>query len=327
MLSKNELLAAPAKPLIQSRNIRFDRKFYDTGSLSAQEEEQIFGFSDQEGAIVVVPPRGAPRPIRHYDDTTAMLRAEKGAIGGVAIAGVGSSILGTSALSRNVADAYGFDIAGIIAGYGATDLLAEAMGGWFFYGYMDRFRHSLEIMVENAANSFFAPWIRFAGAGLNDFNDLRSSTIPRELDSGTLLDILRAEPANLAVVVGHSKGALTVDFVLEEFVRQRGERAHRYYDELQVVTVSAVVGVPHRFKRVCQLMGSRDWLGKLNSLPDLLSDPNPATRPKFIEGVEHCLDTASASCMNLVDALRTHVPLEQMAPALPSRAPQLEWRT
>lgn len=309
MLSKNELLAAPAKSLIQSRNIRFDRQFYDTGALSPQEEDQIFGFADQEGAIVVVPPRAAQRPIRHYENTTAMLRAEKGSIGGVAIAGVGSSILGTSALSRNVADAYGFDIAGIIAGYGATDLIAEAMGGWFFYGYTDRLRHTLEIMVEKAANTFFAPWMRFAGVSLNNFHDLRSSTIPRELDSGTLMDILRAEPQNLAVLVGHSKGALTVDFVLEEFVRQLGGRSHRYFDELQVVTVSAVVGLPRHFKRVCQLMGSRDWLGKLNSLPDLLSDTNPATQPKFIAGVEHCLDTGRASCLNLVNALRTHVPL------------------
>lgn len=164
MFSTNELLAAPAKPLIQSRNIRFDRQFYDTSALSAQEEDDIFGFSDQEGAIVVVPPRAAGRPLRHYDDTTAMLRAEKGTVGGVAIAGVGSSILGTSALSRNVADAYGIDIAGIVAGYGATDLLTEAMGGWFFYGYTDRFRHALEIMVENAAGTFFAPLMRFAGA-------------------------------------------------------------------------------------------------------------------------------------------------------------------
>ncbi|PWF41438.1 hypothetical protein [Massilia glaciei] len=133
MTSKNELLAASARPFIRERNIRFDRKFYDTSALAPQEEDAVFGFPDQEGAIVVVSPREAQLPIRHYEDTTAMLRAEKDSIGGVAIAGVGSSILGTSALSRNVADAYGRDIAGIVAGYGATDLWAEPMGGWFFY--------------------------------------------------------------------------------------------------------------------------------------------------------------------------------------------------
>jgi hypothetical protein len=34
-------------------------------------------------------------------------------------------------------DAYDFDVASVISGYGASDLLTEAMGGWFFYGYTD----------------------------------------------------------------------------------------------------------------------------------------------------------------------------------------------
>lgn len=326
MLSKNELLVAPVKPIIQSRNIRFDRKFYDTDALSAQDEDDIFGFSDHEGAIVVVPPREAHERIRHYADTTAMLRAEKGSIGGVAIAGVGSSILGTSALSRNVADAYGLNIAGIVAGYGATDLMAEAMGGWFFYGYTDHFRHALEIMVENTANTFFAPWMRFAGASFDSFHNLRSSTIPRELDSGTLIDILRAEPENLAILVGHSKGALTIDFVLEEFVRQLRGRSHRYFDELKVVTVGAVVALPRAFRQISQILGTKDWLGRLNSRADLLNDPNIDRRPKFVDGVGHCLDTRSPTCMNLVDALHTYVPLQSaqnFVLARPSQDPAL----
>lgn len=308
MFSKNELLAAPARLVFQTRNIRFDREFYDTYASQQQEETDIFKFSDQEGTIVVVPPRDAQRPIRHYMDTTAMLRAEKGTIGGVAIAGVGSSILGTSALSRNVADAYGVDIAGIVAGYGATDLISEAMGGWFVYGFTDHFRHALEIMVENTADSVFAPWMRYAGASFNNVHELRSSAIPRELDSGTLLDILRAEPENMSVLVGHSKGALTIDFVLEEFVDQLGGRPHYYFDDLQVVTVGAVIDLPHNFTQIYQLIGTNDWLGELNSRRDRLNDPDPDTRPKFIDGVGHCLDTRYRTCMNLVDALHEHVP-------------------
>lgn len=320
MLSKNELLAAPAKPIVQSRNVYFDRIFYDIESLSPEEQRCIFAFSDHEGAIVVVPPRDAGRTIRYYKDTTDMLRAEKGAIGGVAVAGVGSSILGTCALARNVADTYDVDIAGIISGYGAADLITEAMGGWLFYGYTDRFRHTLEIMVENAANFFFEPMMKFAGASLGDFHDVRRSGIPRELDSGTLTDILRAEPENMEILVGHSKGALLIDFVLEEFVQRLAGQRHRYYDNLQVVTVSAVVGLPRHFKRTCQIMGALDWFGKMNSLPDLLDDPDPATQPKFIEDAQHHLNTQREHCLKLVDALGTHVPLQRHARRLSKRA-------
>ena len=69
-------------------------------------------------------------------------------IEGIALAGVGSSGLGTAALARNVADAYGVDVAGIVTGYGMADVLSEALGGWFFYGTIDRWRLALEQLYE-----------------------------------------------------------------------------------------------------------------------------------------------------------------------------------
>ncbi|PWF41439.1 hypothetical protein [Massilia glaciei] len=185
----------------------------------------------------------------------------------------------------------------------------------------------LEIMVEDAAGSFFAPWTRFAGAGFDNFNDLRTSAIPRELDSGTLLDILRAGPEHMSILVGHSKGALTIDFALEEFVRQLGGRPHRYFDELAVVTVGAVVALPRCFSRVRQLIGAKDWLGMFNSRPDLLEDPDVDTRPILIDGVDHCLDTRSPTCMNLVEALRAHAPLARVADLVPAPVPRAAART
>jgi len=43
--------------------------------------------------------------------------------------GVGSSPLGTAALARAVADALDTDVAGIITGYGLSDVMAEALCG------------------------------------------------------------------------------------------------------------------------------------------------------------------------------------------------------
>lgn len=269
MVSNNDLLAAPAKPAARSRNIALDNFFYDVDSLSENEKATVLKFFDHEGAIVVVSPLNADKPVRYYENTTEMLTAEKSNIGGVAVAGVGSSILGTAALARNVADTYGRDIAGIVSGYGATDLLMEALGGWFFYGYTDKYRHVLEIMVEQAANGVSAPLRDATNASIDVARDSRESWIPRQLDSGTLLDILLAVPDNMDILVGHSKGAMLIDFVLEEFVRRMQGQAHRYYDELHVVTVGAVVGVPRNFKRTSQIIGALDWFGGMNSLPDL----------------------------------------------------------
>jgi hypothetical protein len=310
MLSKNDLLAAPAKPLAQSKNIFLDNLFYDVNSLSPSEKDDIFGFSDHEGAIIVVSPTKANKKIRYYNNTTEMLGKERMNISGVAIAGVGSSILGTAALARNVADTYKLDIAGIVSGYGVTDLLAEAMGGWYFYGYIDKFRHYLEIMVEQAASILPDASIDAAYGSTNVSRDLRQRSIPRQLDSGTLLDILMANPNKLEILVGHSKGAMLIDFVLEEFVRRMNGQGHRYYDELHVVTVSAVVGVPKNFKKTSQIIGKLDWFGGMNSLPDLLRDINPDTSPKYIDNAWHHLNLNIPYRLGLADALSTYVRLQ-----------------
>ncbi len=304
MISNNEALALPAKPLVHTRNLFWDTLFYDIEALSRAERAEIATLSDHEGALIVVSPQQSGKGLRYYEDTTAMLSAEKATIGGVAIAGVGSSIVGTAALARNVADTYGLDVAGIVSGYGATDLVAEALGGWFFYGYIDKYRHILEIMVEKAASAVRAP-LAATVAG----NDARQGAIPRQLDTGTLLDILMANPNKLEILVGHSKGAMLIDFVLEEFVHRMNGQAHRFYDELDVVTVSAVVGVPHNFKKTCQIIGALDWFGGMNSLPDLLGDMNPATRPRYVENAWHHLNLELPFRLGLGDALSVYVPL------------------
>jgi hypothetical protein len=314
MVSNNELLAAPAKPVAKSRNMALDNFFYDLKSLSETEIDNIREFPDTEGSIVVVSPTNAKdKEIRHYACTTEMLQKEKQNIGGVAVAGVGSSIFGTAALARNVADTYGKDIAGIVSGYGLTDLMMEALGGWFFYGYIDKYRHALEIMVEKATAPLSAPMRREAtGACADPSREFRESGIPRQLDTGTLLDILMANPENMNILVGHSKGAMLIDFVLEEFVRLMDlkEQDHRYYDDLHVVTVGAVVGVSRNFKKTSQIIGALDWFGGMNSLPDLLEDANPDTQPRYIANASHHLSRIWPYQLGLVDALRKHVPIQ-----------------
>lgn len=308
MGSIDNLIGSAARPLATSRNILWDTCFYDVKALSAAELTEFAVTPDQEGAVIVVSPGSANRKIRHYASGTEMLKQEGRGIGGVAIAGVGSSVVGTAALARNVADAYGFDVAGVVSGYGISDVIAEAMGGWFFYRYTERFRHSIEIAIEKAVDALLA------SPGSDNVarqipRDRRDHTIPRQLESGTLLDILCAHPQNLKVLVGHSKGALLINYVLDQFVHRMEGHNHPYYDDLHVVTVGAVVGIAKEFTKSSQLIGKLDWFGGINSSPALLWETDPTPRPKFIENAWHHLNREIPFNLRLSDVLARHVAL------------------
>jgi hypothetical protein len=222
------------------RNRYVDSIFYDVGSLTQDDKNTLFPdnrgilspFAYREGEIIVVPPSGAGK-IRHYKHTLPFLNEEGQGLRAIVVAGVGSSVYGTAALARNVASTYGFDVAGIVTGYGGSDLLTEAMGGWFVLGLQER-------------------------AGL------RSDLIEPTPDVKILIEILLADPPHLELLVGHSKGSLLVDFVMERFVEELEGGTHPLLDRLTVRTLGAVV-LPPKGLNVRQFMGELDSLGNLNS--------------------------------------------------------------
>src|SRR5918997_1454500 len=130
---------------LNGRNRYVDSIFYDVGSLTQDDKETLFPdnrgilspFAYREGEIIVVPPSGAGK-IRHYKHILPFFNEEGQDIRAIVVAGVGSSVYGTAALARNVADTRGSDVAGIVTGYGGSDLLTEAMGGWFVLGLQER---------------------------------------------------------------------------------------------------------------------------------------------------------------------------------------------
>ena len=125
-------MTALLKYPISERNQLIDAAFYDVDALTDDEKSTLSPFRDREGSIVVVPPRESGRAVRQYQNALQFLIAEETAVSILAVAGVGSSVLGTAALARNVADHYEMDVAGVVSGYGTTDVAAEALGGWFF---------------------------------------------------------------------------------------------------------------------------------------------------------------------------------------------------
>ena len=292
MSSFDQQLIAGLAPALQQRNTFFDALFYDVGALTDSERASLSPRFDREGSVILVPPAGAGRPILHYPTAGDFLAAQGDCTLALAIAGVGSSVLGTAALARNVADAYGFDVAGLVSGYGATDMLVEAMGGWFFYGATDEIRHEIRTAINRLTH--------FGPAGDTTPRDV-AATRATGRDLPALEEILDATPPRLKLLVGHSKGDLVLDFVLERFASRHGG-GHRYFDELAIATFGAVADLPPQFRRVHQFLGALDWFGGLNSRTDV-----PCVR---VPDAWHHLNTAMPFHLPAEQVLRQHVVIE-----------------
>ncbi len=95
----------------RQRNAVIDNFFYDTASLTIEEKAKLAPLVDREGSIIVVPPSNSDRQIRHYKRALRFMNKEGPTSRAIAVAGVGSSALGTAALARNIADALNTDVA------------------------------------------------------------------------------------------------------------------------------------------------------------------------------------------------------------------------
>ena len=112
------------------RNAVLDAIFYDLKVIHPQEAAALAPWLAREGALLIVPPSGAGM-LRMCLDIDDFAGAGGAGTRILAVAGVGSSALGTAAFARNVADAFGEPVAAVVSGYGLADLLTEAAGGWF----------------------------------------------------------------------------------------------------------------------------------------------------------------------------------------------------
>lgn len=264
----SELASSVALLPWRRRNALIESLFYDISSLAPVERAMLTSMLEREGSIVVVSPSVSGRPIRRYKKALRFMNKEGDNVQAIALAGVGSSALGTAALARNVADATGFDVAGIVTGYGLTDLVTEALGGWFVFGAADYGRFVWETFLERAATTVPEMMATAAEHGpARRQADTPSGALvePGNYEVSTLVDILMARPRNLELLVGHSRGSLLIDFVLEQFVDELEGDDHPLFEQLRIVTLGTVVSLPRPFKQVKQYLGELDWFGGINS--------------------------------------------------------------
>lgn len=252
--------------LAQRRNVTLDRLFYDVGALSEAELGYLLGETVQEGAILVVHPRGARGSMslaKHADHEH--LRAAPGALlRHFAIAGVGSSDVGAAALARNLADHLGEPVGAIVAGYGLDDVVAEALGGWLLHAAgadVRRRLHRGEMSIERTK-------ARYGGA-LAPFERREAEPVAAatagEPDAATLLRLLLDADRAIETLLGHSKGCLAIALALEALSACRDAAALKRARAIRIVTAGAVVELPGGFTRARQFLGALDWFGGLNS--------------------------------------------------------------
>jgi hypothetical protein len=319
----NDLLDfTPLGVSLKARNQTIDAVFYDVGSLTFQEWLALNPLTDKKGKIVVVSPSGSPgQTIRHHGSVEEFLRSDDWRnVVAVAVAGVGSSVLGTAALARNVADACHGDVAGVVSGYGVSDVVAEGLGGWYFYGKLDQLRYVMSKTLDDVSavlSQIFAkgPDIKQV---LGKYFDLPlDDYIPPDPDVMALYSILLRRyfdprSTNLRLLVGHSKGNLLIGDVLNHFSYALrmvdGSAEDKAFQNLSVVTLGAVVDLPKDVileKNQHQFLGTLDVLGLINSR-SLAGDVAPR---QPIPGAWHSLNTRLLGHMDVIDILRNRVKL------------------
>src|SRR5207342_2247893 len=179
----------------RQRNAVIDNFFYDTASLTLEEKAKLSPLVDREGSIIVVPPSNSDRQTRYYKSALRFMNKEGAAIRAIAVAGVGSSALGTAALARNIADALDTDVAGIVTGYGLSDVMTDALGGWFAFGAADRIRYTMEKFLERMRSTMPADIVT-SGSETSALR-LDRSSLPGDNDVATLSEILLAHSPEL----------------------------------------------------------------------------------------------------------------------------------
>ena len=247
----------------QQRNALIDYLFYDIRVILPAEASLVAPQWAAEGAILLVPPsgEGSLTLCRTVEDFIA---AGGTGVTALAVAGVGSSALGSAAFARNIADAIGKPVAAVVSGYGLADLFTEAMGGFFWFGALNQYRHFLAGVTEVAVGRSTLD----GGAADSTMGFL----VRRSRDTRSTVALLSDERLSFDLLAGHSKGNLVVSEALYELKRRDPDRIRRLADHAAVVTVSAKIAMPGPIRKVIDVMGGADWFGGFNSRLDIATD-------------------------------------------------------
>jgi hypothetical protein len=263
------------------RNHALDAAFYDVGAITTTTIERLHNVPFAEGGILVVHP-GRNDRLSFHRSPAEFRRLDIARPRTIAVAGVGSSAVGTAAFAKNVAEAVDAPVAGVVSGYGMKDLLWEALGGWFWFRTLNQLRHSVDARAK--------PFVSHNG-GASSWADGISP------DTTTLADLFCSEEPLFDVIIGHSKGNLSIAEALYEAQDRAPAAAKALLHHAHIITVSAAIYMPDDSRRVTDIIGGADWFGRMNSHPDVTPDIT-------VPGAWHHTNTEWPAHLNVTDAVR-----------------------
>lgn len=301
-------------------NWTFDAIFYNISRVPADLWSECTSKHVPEGSIVVLTriadataTNGRTFILSHYEKATDVKDLDT--LTCIAIAGVGSSALGTVALAVDVADAIGGNVtvAGIVTGEGRGDVREEGTDGWFVMrpGNLGRqwFDNMLGFMKLSLNRTLGIP-MRITEQMTGDIEAFSKNFLPKSLsdidakstESNETVYLLE-NAKNLKLVVAHSKGGLYLAKALCMLVedKTKADLIEVLGKRLTIVTLGAVIYAPAQLSGCMhQFLGELDSFGMMNS--------RLSVEKTIVPGVMHHMNTALPLHMNCSKVLQSHFP-------------------
>ncbi|WP_136416428.1 hypothetical protein [Herbaspirillum sp. ST 5-3] len=300
-------LASALHGVMSIWNAAVDIMYYDVTALKPAELSMLSASMLSQGTVLIVPPGIASARIEMLsgEDFIAAQQTGKPLVKALIVPGVGSTAIAAAALARNVADFLNQPVAGVVPGYGAADFLADACGGWFVLGTNNAVLDIAE-QVRALGYGKSAQLTKDKAAITPDYMDAARNEWPSPwallLDESSEVLMLRklfSRPNSLALLVGHSKGCLSLAFALNAIAQANSNTLPA---NPHVVTIGCVAYFPEHIS-TSQYLGSLDVLGYANSRRDL--------RRSYLPGRTHSLNSLFPTSVRVADVLmkagaRTH---------------------
>ncbi|MFN4207383.1 MAG: cell envelope biogenesis protein OmpA [Agrobacterium albertimagni] len=245
------------------RNTGMDALYYDVKALSADEAFYISDSLASEGLIMIVPPTGGG--MLTLCDSVEEFRLRGGReVRAMAVAGIGGSAIGAAAFARNVADAIDAPVAAVVSGYGLGDILNEAIGGAFLFGWLGHVRSNLEVIDDVVGRPKLGAYGK---------RDEETDTSRRTgLDADTVSTLLADPTLSFTLIAGHSRGNRVIADALYALKASDPGRIETLANTARIVTFGGRIKMPEAFTEVIDVVGELDWFGELNSRPKIATD-------------------------------------------------------
>ncbi|MCJ8238564.1 cell envelope biogenesis protein OmpA [Peteryoungia algae] len=245
------------------RNTGIDALYYDVKALTADEAFYISDSIASEGLIMIVPPTGGGM-LTLCDSVDEFRLCGGRNVRAMAVAGIGGSAIGAAAFARNVADAIGAPVAAVVSGYGLGDIVNEAIGGAFLFGWLGHIRSNLEVIDDVVGR----PKLGAYGKRDEDADTDRRTG----LDSDTVATLLDDATLNFTLIAGHSRGNRVIADALEALEVRDPGRVETLARTARIVTFGGRIKMPDAFTEVIDVVGELDWFGEMNSRPKIAAD-------------------------------------------------------